>query len=110
MMTYVKNIGIEDIAPPERTCNEEKCPWHGKVRIHGFIFEGKVLKYSRKIAKVEIERYVYLTKYERYEKRISRILAYVPECLSNIKPGDNVIIGETRPLSKTVHFVVLSKK
>jgi len=110
MTTYVKNIGIEGITPPERVCNEKKCPWHGEVRIHGFVFEGRVVKYSHKIAKIEIERLVYIPKYERYERRISRILAYVPRCLSDIKVGDVVIIGETRPLSKLIHFVVLAKK
>jgi len=110
MMTYVKDIGIEGINPPDKVCNEKKCPWHGEVRIHGFIFEGKVIKYLHKIAKVEIERMVYIPKYERYEKRISRILVYVPKCLSDIREGDSVIIGETRPISKLIHFVLLAKK
>lgn len=110
MNAYVKNIGIEGITPPEKVCNEKKCPWHGEVRVHGLLFEGRVVKYSHKIAKIEIERYVYIPKYERYEKRISRIKAYVPECLSDINIGDTVIIGETRPISKTIHFVVLAKK
>jgi len=110
MMAHVKNIGIEGINPPSKVCNERKCPWHGEIRIHGFVFEGRVIKYSHKIAKVEIERLVYIPKYERYERRISRILVYVPKCLSDIKVGDTVVIGETRPLSKLIHFVLLSKK
>ncbi|RLG67396.1 30S ribosomal protein S17, partial [archaeon] len=38
----------------------------------------------------------------------SRIPAHSPPCL-DIKEGDIVKIGECRPLSKTVHFVVLGK-
>ncbi len=107
--TYVKNIGIEGINPPEEICSDKKCPWHGEIRIHGFIFEGRVRKRKHRIAVVEIVRYVYVQKYERYEARISRIKAYVPRCL-NINAGDIVVIGETRPLSKSIRFVVLNKK
>ncbi|MFH7903049.1 MAG: 30S ribosomal protein S17 [Candidatus Aenigmatarchaeota archaeon] len=110
MSPHTKDIGIDGISPPTNVCNEKKCPWHGEIRIHGFLFEGKVIKFKHKIAKIEMYRYVYIPKYERYEKRRSTIKAYVPECLSEIKEGDVVIIGETRPLSKTVNFVVLGKK
>ncbi|MEM1684243.1 MAG: 30S ribosomal protein S17 [Nanopusillaceae archaeon] len=110
MNPHTKDIGIAGIFPPEKSCNEKKCPWHGEIRVHGFVFEGKVIKFKHKIAKIEMQRYVYIPKYERYEKRRSTIKAYIPECLSNIKEGDEVIIGETRPISKTIHFVVLSKK
>ena len=33
----------------------------------------------------------------------------VPECIE-VKPGDKVIIAETRPLSKTIAWVVIGKK
>ncbi|BBL45806.1 30S ribosomal protein S17 [Nanobdella aerobiophila] len=107
--TYVKNIGIEGIQRPENICNDEKCPWHGNVRIRGFTFEGEVKRINHNIALVEFKRYYYVPKYERYEIRISRIKAHIPGCL-NIKIGDNVLIGETRPLSKTIRFVVINKK
>lgn len=48
----------------------------------------------------------FVPKYERYERRRSRIAAHNPECI-DAKEGDKVVIGETRPLSKTKHFVVL---
>jgi small subunit ribosomal protein S17 len=50
----------------------------------------------------------YLQKYERYEKRRTRVKAHNPACI-NVKKGDKVRIAECRPLSKTVNFVVLGK-
>jgi ribosomal protein S17 len=46
-------------------------------------------------------------KYERYERRRSRVVAYNPPCLK-ARMGDDVIIAETRPLSKTKSFVVVA--
>ncbi|KAF5742042.1 40S ribosomal protein S11 [Tripterygium wilfordii] len=42
----------------------------------------------------------------RYEKRHSNIPAHVSPCF-RVKEGDHVIIGQCRPLSKTVRFNVL---
>ena len=103
----VRNIGIPGIEPPERTCNDPKCPWHGKVRVRGLILQGKVIKARmQRTVVVEREYLYYDRKYKRYERRRSRIHAHNPPCI-NAKEGDIVIIGETRPLAKTVHFVVL---
>ncbi|KAK1551081.1 hypothetical protein Q3G72_029936 [Acer saccharum] len=41
-----------------------------------------------------------------YEKRHSNIPAHVSPCF-RVKEGDHVIIGQCRPLSKTVRFNVL---
>ncbi|MEM2217396.1 MAG: 30S ribosomal protein S17, partial [Thermofilaceae archaeon] len=42
------------------------------------------------------------------EKRRKMKHVRVPPCI-DIKPGDRVVIGETRPLAKSISFVVLSK-
>ncbi|KAG1327829.1 putative 40S ribosomal protein S11 [Cocos nucifera] len=42
----------------------------------------------------------------RYEKRHSNIAAHVSPCF-RVKEGDHVIIGQCRPLAKTVRFNVL---
>ncbi|AAR39174.1 NEQ326 [Nanoarchaeum equitans Kin4-M] len=100
----------ELIELPKEQCNDKKCPHHGHLKVRGFFFKGKVIKKSdNKTVKIEIIRYYWLPKYERYELRRTRITAYLPECLKDIKEGDYVLIGETRPLSKTKHFVVLGK-
>ena len=44
-------------------------------------------------------------KYERYEKKRSRVKAHNPDNIG-AKKGDIVNIMETRPISKTKHFVI----
>merc|ERR1712094_168643 len=48
----------------------------------------------------------YQKKYRRYEKRHKMISAHCSPAF-DARPGDEVIIGECRPLSKTVRFNVL---
>ena len=59
-----------------------------------------------KTAIFDIERRVYIPKYERYEKRSARIKVHVPEGME-IEDGDIVTIQETRPLSKTKNFMII---
>lgn len=104
----VRNIGIE-AKPPEGRCQDAKCPWHGKLSLHNKTFEGEVV--SDRAEKTVIVRwnYVrYITKYERYQKKHTKVAAYNPECI-NAKRGDIVKIAECRPLSKTKTFVVIEK-
>jgi ribosomal protein S17 len=52
----------------------------------------------------------FVPKYERYERRNTRIVCHLPECLGDtIQTGDTVIIGESRKISKTKAFIVLDK-
>jgi len=90
------------------TCTDSKCPTHGSVKVRGNVFSGIVI--SAKAPKtVTIERQLvkFVTKYERYKKKRVKLAAHNPEC-QNAKEGDTVTIGETRKLSKTKAFVVLS--
>ncbi len=104
--TKTKNIGIE-VKPPEEVCDDPKCPFHGNLKVRGRLFKGTVISDKmRKTVTVIRERLVYIPKYKRYEKRYSKFKAHNPPCI-NAKEGDYVLIGETRPLSKTKHFVVL---
>ena len=105
----MREIGI-DVKPPEKECDDEKCPWHGHLKVRGVIIRGKVVSTAmQRTVVVERERLHYVPKYERYEKRTSRYKAHLPPCIE-VKKGDEVIIMECRPLSKTKHFVVVSKK
>jgi small subunit ribosomal protein S17 len=47
-----------------------------------------------------------IAKFERYEKRQSKIHAHNPPCIE-AKAGDRVKIAECRPLSKTKSYVVV---
>lgn len=102
-----KNIGIP-VKYPSRTCDDKKCPFHGNLSIRGRIFEGIVKSKYESTAKVEWEYLVKIPKYERYEKRRTRVYAHIPPCI-DVKEGDKIKIGECRPLSKTKHFVVIEK-
>jgi small subunit ribosomal protein S11e len=48
----------------------------------------------------------YVAKYNRYEKKHTNIPVHISPAFS-VKEGDIVVIGQTRPLSKTVRFNVL---
>ncbi len=77
------------------------------MSIRGKTFTGKVVSAKmHKTVVVEWERRVLIPKFERYEKRKSKVKAHNPESI-NAKEGDLVEIKETRPLSKTKNFVVV---
>jgi len=104
-----KNIGIQ-VTPPKDTCEDTNCPFHGNISLRGRVFSGKVTAAKmHKTVTVEWERRYFIPKYERYEKRKTRIKAHNPGCI-NAGADDIVVIGETRPISKTKHFVVLEIK
>jgi len=48
----------------------------------------------------------YIKKYQRYEKRHKNVPAHLSPCF-RVKEGDKVVVGQCRPLSKTVRFNVL---
>ena len=49
----------------------------------------------------------YIKKYNRYEKRHKNVPAHCSPAFK-LNVGDNIIVGQCRPLSKTVRFNVLS--
>ncbi|MCX6711809.1 MAG: 30S ribosomal protein S17 [Candidatus Woesearchaeota archaeon] len=90
-------------------CNDRHCPIHGSISIRGRSFKGKIIKNDlHKTVTIEFPRQFYLSKYERYEKRRSRIKAHNSLCI-NAQIGDIVKIMETKPISKTKNFVVIEK-
>jgi small subunit ribosomal protein S17 len=104
----VRDIGY-DVKQPEGVCQDEKCPFHGKLPIRGKILIGTVVSdRMQRTVIVRIDYLYYIPKYERYERRKSKIPAHNPECI-NAKKGDVVKIAECRPLSKTKSFVVIEK-
>ena len=104
----VRSIGIK-VKPPSGSCTDERCPFHGTLPVRGMTIDGKVVSTrAQKTAIIEKNYLHFLSKYQRYERRHSRISAYNPECI-NAKEGDFVKIAECRPLSKTKSFVVVEK-
>jgi small subunit ribosomal protein S17 len=90
-------------------CKDNHCPKHGSVRTHGRAFTATVQSArAQKTAIVEWERRYHVPKFERYERRMTKLNVHNPDCL-NAKPGDIVRIIECRPISKTKHFVIAEK-
>lgn len=82
---------------------------NSKISTRGRLIVGKVINTkANKTVRVEWSRRYYIPKYERFEKRRTRIQAHSPESLS-VKVGDKVRISECRPISKTKKFVVIEK-
>ncbi|MHA1272832.1 MAG: 30S ribosomal protein S17 [Promethearchaeota archaeon] len=106
-----RNIGVPKVEPPKRECNDKKCPFHGTTRIRGKITQGVVVSKKAKNTVIIRQDYVqFIKKYQRYERRNSRLACHLPECLRyEINVGDLVRVGETRKLSKTKSFIVLDK-
>ncbi|KAA3468356.1 40S ribosomal S11 [Gossypium australe] len=85
---FWKSIGLGFKTPREAiegTYIDKKCPFTGTVSIRGRILAGTC--HSAKM-------------------RHSNIPAHISPCF-RVKEGDHVIIGQCRPLSKTVRFNVL---
>ncbi len=102
-----KNIGLS-VKPPESECEDPCCPFHGKLPVRGRVFRGKVI--SDKAANTVTVQWEHLAKnpkYERYERRRTKVAAHNPSCIS-AATGDLVLISECRPISKTKKFVVVS--
>lgn len=81
---------------------DKKCPFTGLVSIRGRILTGTVV--STKMHRTIIIRREYLKfvpKYARYEKRHKNLAAHVSPAF-RVEEGDQVTVGQCRPLSKTV--------
>ncbi len=103
----VKKKGKVDKATSK--CGDKLCPIHGlkKLKTRGRILKGVVIRKFPKRTVIEFERMKKLSKYERYEKRKTRIHARVSDCMENLfNVGDLIEVSETRPISKMIHFVV----
>ncbi len=105
----VRHVGIPWLLPPKAVCNDEKCPWHGHVKVRGTIIEGKVVSIYMGQVVVQHEWLHYSPKYKRYIRKRKNIHAHLPPCIK-VNVGDQVILGEVRPLTKFISFVVLGKR
>jgi len=75
-----------------------------KINPRGRILVGKIIKKDvSKTATVLVEHSHFIKKYERYEKRLSKIHVHNE---MNAQIGDMVKIQETRPISKTKNFII----
>lgn len=105
------DIGI-DVTPPKRAPapGDQKNPFNGTLRVRGSVIVGTVVSAKMQhTAIVEKEHERTVEKYERIERRTRRYAAHVPSNI-DVHAGDEVVIAECRPLSKTVSFVVVENR
>jgi small subunit ribosomal protein S17 len=92
------------------SCIDKTCPRHGQISLRGRTFQGKVIRKFPKRICIELERTLYVKKYERYAKRKTKLHARLADCMaSEINIGDYAEIMECRPLSKIIHFIAIKK-
>jgi small subunit ribosomal protein S11e len=107
---YWKNVGL-GFKTPKTAINgryiDKKCPFTGNVSIRGRILRGIV--HSTKMHRSIVIRRNYLhfiQKYQRYQKRHKNFAVHCSPAFEP-KVGDDVIVGQCRPLSKTIRYNVL---
>eukprot|EP01136_Pigoraptor_vietnamica_P016658 Opistho-1_new@60842 len=110
-LRYWRNIGLGFKTPKdaiEGTYIDKKCPFTGNVSIRGRILTGTVVSAKMKRTLVIRRDYLhYIKKYNRFEKRHKNLSAHVSPAFKDIDLGDSVVVGQCRPLSKTVRFNVV---
>ena len=93
-------------------CSDQFCPFHGRraVKLRTKSFEGEVINKLPGRVKIQFERFLYDRKYERFDKRRTKLHARLPDCMKDkINMGDWIEIRECRPLSKIIHFIAIKK-
>merc|ERR1712010_381157 len=107
---YVKSIGLGFKVPlkaKEGRYIDKKCPFTGQVSIRGKLLRGVVHRcFMKNTITVRRDYLHYITKYRRYEKRHKMVSAHCSPAF-DVRSGDEVMIGECRPLAKTVRFNVV---
>merc|ERR1711918_114498 len=106
----VKQVGLGFKIPlkaKEGRYIDKKCPFVGQVSIRGKLLRGVVHRtFMKNTITIRRDHLHYQKKYRRYEKRHKMISAHCSPAF-DARPGDEVMIGECRPLSKTVRYNVL---
>ena len=110
-MHTMRDIGIA-VAKPKRepAPGDQLNPFNGSLPVRGSVIVGTVV--SAKMlhtAVVEKQHERLNVKFERIEKRTRRYAAHIPSNI-DVTVGDEVVIAECRPVSKTVSFVVVENR
>ena len=109
-LRFFKSVGL-GFKTPKAAMNgkyiDKKCPFTGNVSIRGRLLRGVVHSTKQKHSIVIRRDYLhYIQKYQRYMKRHKNFTVHCSPCFEP-KVGDEVIVGQCRPLSKTIRYNVL---
>ena len=87
---------------------DQKCPFTGGLAVKNETVVGVVVKKDiHHSATIQWERQFYVPKYERYQKRRSRLRVHNPPCF-DAEVGQKVVAARTRPLSKSKNHVIIA--
>jgi len=107
---YYKAVGLGIKTPRtaiEGTYVDKKCPWTGSVNIRGKLITGVIKTTKMKNTVIIRKDYLhYIKKYNRFEKRHKNTPVHCSPAF-RVKPGDEILAGQCRPISKTVRFNML---
>jgi small subunit ribosomal protein S17 len=109
-MSKPRAIGV-DVQPPSHEWDGDlHAPFYGTLPVRGQLLQGVVVRSrAQRTVVVRIERLKYDSKYERYQRRSSRIQAHSTASVG-AQEGDAVTLMECRPLSKTKSFVIIERR
>lgn len=107
---FWKSVGL-GFKTPKAAVNgtyiDKKCPFTGNVSIRGRMMRGVVHGTKMKRSIVIRRNYLhFVQKYQRYMKRHKNFTVHCSPCFEP-RVGDEVVVGQCRPLSKTVRYNVL---
>lgn len=106
-MSQSSKTGIPGVVDPLKKCDDRNCPFHGSLKVRGRVFTGSVVKNKmNKAITVQINYAFFNKKYQRYERRNSKMSVHLPPCI-DVKPGDTVKYIQCRLISKTISSVVI---
>lgn len=93
------------------TYTDKNCPFTGTIKIRPSFIRGEVIKMKNEKTIVVRKNYLhYQKKYKRYERRNTKFNVHLSPCFFGVvNLGDTVVCAETRPMSKTKHFVVVER-
>ena len=108
---YFKSVGL-GFKTPKAAINgkyiDKKCPFTGNVAIRGRIIRAQVASTKMKRSIIIRRNYLHwINKYQRYMKRHKNFAVHCSPCFDRVKVGDDVVVGQCRPLSKTIRYNVL---
>ena len=107
---YVKKVGLGFKVPKSAVAGtyvDHKCPFTSDVTIRGRILRGVITSNKMKRTVVVRRNYFHwIPKYSRFEKRHRNVAVHMSPAF-DFQIGDEAIVGQCRPLSKTVRFNVL---
>ncbi len=77
----MRDVGL-GVKSPEKACDDPKCPFHGELSVRGQVFDGTVVSDKMTDTVVVLREFEKkMTKYDRYEKRRSKLHAHNPPAL-----------------------------